>query len=290
MSHSTLKSIKMKALITFLFFIFFNAFCGQTQTTSPTTGPQDGQQHNRRAQRSERTSGSRAIEPVSTEQCISNGCPCCVFLSRRAGTVCKDDHFGMENEEELWGSYYQIERNGYLFLVFNANPAQIAKIQEIIDVLPTGYLTAIPKNFRIGNPRNGRKNVSASGTVGGGSRRCAVKNADYEYIIIHPDVFTLRSENPYLTILHEMGHFIDREFALSQSLLSEHSDHFREYLASYRGDSRGNDEVISQGIMYYFYRKHFDRRRLGRTIIPWSDRSRFPEWLKNIIEQDVQNR
>ena len=282
----------MKTLITFTFLIVLYGICGYSQSTSQSNGPQDGLQHERRARPSERSSRSRVTrsEPVTTEQCQSSGCPCCIFLSRRAGTVCKEDHFGMENEEELWGPNYQIERNGYLFFVFNANAAQIAKFQEIINVLPVGYLTAIPKNFRIGNPRNGRKNISVSGTVGGGSIRCTIKNADYEYIIIHPDVFTLRSENAYLTILHEMGHFIDREFGLSQSHIGEYSEQFRSYLANYRGDSRGNDEVISQGIMYYFYRKHFDPRRLSREVIPWSDRSRFPSWLKDIIEQDVQNR
>ena len=130
----------------------------------------------------------------------------------------------MENVEESWGIQSISIVNGKTFKIFNANPAIIAKIEEILNVLPSAYLDAVPGNFRIGNPRNGNKNVTASGTVGGGSCRCFVKNPEYEYIIIHPEVFTTRSEDPILTILHEIGHFVDREYGISQSMLAEHGN------------------------------------------------------------------
>ena len=237
--------------------------------------------------RSGRASAARPV--VTTEDCVASGCPCCIFLSRRSGTVCKSDHSEMENVEESWGSQTTSIVNGRTFKIFNANAAVIAKIEEILNVLPSAYLDAVPGNFRIGNPRNGNKNVTASGTVGGGSRRCFVKNPEYEYIIIHPEVFTTRSEDPILTILHEIGHFVDREYGISQSMLAEHGEQFRTYLSSYSGDSRGNDEVIAQGIMYYFKGSYWPRIRRG-VPVPLRATSRFPQWLMDIIINDINSR
>lgn len=237
--------------------------------------------------RSGRSAAARPI--VTNEECVAGGCPCCIFLSRRSGTVCKSDHSEMEEVETSWGIQVTTVVGGKTFKIFNANGATVAKIEEILSVLPPAYLDAVPGNFRIGNPRNGNKNVTAEGTVGGGSRRCFVKNPEYEYIILHPEVFTLRSEDPILTILHEIGHFVDREYGLSQSLLSEHSDHFRTYLASYHGDSRGNDEVIAQGIMYYFKGTYWPRMRRGEPV-PLRATTRFPQWLMDIIVNDINSR
>lgn len=237
-----------------------------------------------------RTGRSAEARPVvTTEECVASGCPCCIFLSRRSGTVCKSDYSEMENVEESWGPQTTSIVNGKTFKLFNASPAMIAKIEEILTVLPTAYLEAVPGNFRIGNPRNGNKNVTAAGTVGGGSRRCFVKNPEYEYIIIHPEVFSLRSEDPILTILHEVGHFVDREYGISQSLLAEHGTQFRNYLASYRGDSRGNDEVIAQGIMYYFKGTYWPRMYRGAPV-PLRATGRFPQWLMDIIVNDINSR
>lgn len=237
--------------------------------------------------RSGRSAAARPI--VTTEECVASGCPCCIFLSRRSGTVCKSDQSEMENVEETWGPLVTTVVGGKTFKIFNANGSIIAKIEEILSVLPSAYLEAVPENFRIGNPRNGNKNVTAAGTVGGGSRRCFVKNPDYEYIILHPEVFTLRSEDPILTILHEIGHFVDREYGISQSLLAEHGAQFRSYLASYHGDSRGNDEVIAQGIMYYFKGTYWPRMRRGEPV-PLRATTRFPQWLMDLIVNDINSR
>jgi len=65
----------------------------------------------------------------------------------------------MENVEESWGIQSISIVNGKTFKIFNANPAIIAKIEEILNVLPSAYLDAVPGNFRIGNPRNGNAGV-----------------------------------------------------------------------------------------------------------------------------------
>ena len=49
-------------------------------------------------------------------------------------------------------------------------------------------------------------------------------------------------------------------------MLAEHGEQFRTYLSSYSGDSRGNDEVIAQGIMYYFKGSYWPRIRRGVPV------------------------
>lgn len=224
---------------------------------------------------------------MTLEDCQNSDCNCCVFLSRRAGAVCKTDHIRMDNEEELWGTAYFMDINSNFITIFNATPEQIEIIRTTLSVLPAGYLAAVPISIRIGNPRNGSKTVRSGGTVGGGSRRCNPKSPDYEYIIIHPDAFD-RGQSPRMTILHEVGHFVDREYQLSASLVGEYADEFSDYLSTYRGDSRGNDEVIAQGIAYYINRKYFTNTG-QRTGNAWAG-GRLPEWLYNIIHADIQTR
>lgn len=236
--------------------------------------------------------GSRTV--VTIDQCVSGGCPCCIFMSQERGTLCKTDGGNSERTEQLWGARRNFTVRGRTFTLFNGNESQSDRIAEIIGVLPDAYLEAVPDYFRIGNPRNGNKNVpeADTSTIGGGSRRCYVRNPEYDYIIIHPAVFTNPDENPALTILHEAGHFIDKYHNISGRLVSSHSEQFGTYLRTYRGDTRGNDEVIAQGIMYYFYRKYLRRNRRGE-LMPFSTTGRagrFPTWLSDLIEADIQRR
>ena len=184
---------------------------------------QDGTTSTRRRSGSRSGSGSSSSSTMTLEDCQNSDCNCCVFLSRRAGAVCKTDHIRMDNEEELWGTAYFMDINSNFITIFNATPEQIEIIRTTLSVLPAGYLAAVPISIRIGNPRNGSKTVRSGGTVGGGSRRCNTKSPDYEYIIIHPDAFD-RGQSPRMTILHEVGHFVDREYQLSASLVGEYAD------------------------------------------------------------------
>ncbi|MFZ1676267.1 MAG: hypothetical protein WBP41_14180 [Saprospiraceae bacterium] len=255
----------------------------------------------------------------SMDDCQATGCPCCIFMhgassdgSAAALTVCQTDGLESDDVEDIWGISETVTINGLTFNIFNANTSQSALIQEVLSVLPSFYLEAVPQNIRIGDPLHGTIQTSATAsmhtvtdhtgrtrqilkgdqyeeTIGGGSRRCSQINDIYEYIILHPLTFTIASENPRMTLLHEIGHFVDREFAISDHQIREHRSEFRGYLSSYRGDSRGNDEVIAQGIMYYFHQKYWLRgvRRTATRILP---SPRFPAWLRDIIQADIESR
>lgn len=255
----------------------------------------------------------------SIEDCSASGCPCCIFMHNASSdgetpalTVCQTDGLESDNVEEVWGISETVSINGLSFNIFNANTSQSAIIQEVLSVLPTFYLEAVPQNIRIGDPLHGTIQASTTAsmhtvtdpsgrtrqkllgdpygeTIGGGSRRCSQVNDDYEYIILHPLTFTIASENPRMTLLHEIGHFVDREFSISDHQVRAHRSEFRGYLSSYRGDSRGNDEVIAQGIMYYFLQKYWLRgvRRTATRILP---SPRFPVWLRDIIQADIDSR
>ncbi len=267
-------------------------------------------------------------EFTSIARCESSGCPCCIFMRydsvfsarhpegiRIQKTVCQTDHSGMDDVEALWGVSEAVNINGTEFRLYNADASQSALFQEVFSVIPSFYLEAAPPTIRVGNPSNGSIQTSTSAsiqtesngrggtrevlkgetydeTIGGGSRRCHSANDPYEYIILHPLTFTHERENPRLTILHELGHFVDRQYHISNRALRNYRSQFASYLRRYRGDSRGNDEVISQGIMYYFLRKYWPAEGSAPAEVTPSgnDESNFPPWLLSIIQADIDSR
>jgi hypothetical protein len=245
------------------------------------------------------TSSSSANVFSSKDDCIESGCDCCVYL-RRNKIICKTRNANMANISEYWGERENLLVNGQTFEIWNSTDEQEDIISDILGNLPYAYLDALPTHIRIGNPRTGGMRVPEGGRVGGGSLRCHELDeftTHYEYIIIHPRVFTDSGENPVLTIYHEAGHFIDRHFDIAENLINAggeegrtNREHFAEYLASYRGDSRGNDEVIAQGIMYHFQKTYYPRQRRDGTPAPYGSTSRYPRWLLNIIQADIASR
>lgn len=258
--------------------------------------------------------------------CETSDCPCCLYLGQITindnqpdereiahATVCKTDHSQMDNVNTEWGPSQMLSINGQDFRVFNAEPSQIATIQEALSVLPPFYLVAVPQNIRIGNPSTGGLLTSPTAsmvnvprrskpvhqgdlyheTIGGGSRRCYEQNDDYEYIILHPLVFVPHpKEKPVRTILHEVGHFVEREYNISHRYIRRHSAEFRAYLSTYNGDSRGNDEVIASGICYYFLTKNWNRDQTRRetpltTVTPVYG---LPQWLIDIVMEEIASR
>lgn len=257
--------------------------------------------------------------------CETSDCPCCIFLGHRTinedepnervidATVCSTDHALMEDVNAEWGADQTITVSGHEFRVYNAEPAQIAVIEQALSVLPEYYLVAVPHNIRIGNPANGNLRTSPTAsmvnvprrsqpvhqgdlyheTIGGGSRRCYEQNDDYEYIILHPLVFVPHpKEKPVRTILHEVGHFVEREYSISSRFVRRYRSEFRAYLSKYNGDSRGNDEVIASGICYYFltmnWRNDQSRRETPLTRVPATEW--LPQWLIDIIMEDMAGR
>lgn len=300
----------MKLVLMALMGLFFaTELLSQEQPAPSTEAPSTEEPSSRR--RSEApSSGSRTVLRTmfqNTDDCETDDCPCCIFLSndslgretprqhhrRVMTTVCKRDHNGMDNVDVRWGTAEELTIGDEIFQIYNSDRNQRTVIRQALEVLPAAYLQAVSENIRIGNPNNGSKNAPGTGRVGGGSRRCSVSNPAYEYIIIHPRAFERgQSTDPRMTILHEVGHFVDREYGIAESLLATHRAQFTEYMDHYRGDSRGNDEVIAQGIMCYFFRKHF-RSRLFTTELENYEPdgpSLFPQWLLDIIEADIESR
>lgn len=223
----------------------------------------------------------------------------------------------MDNVTTEWGSDQMLSVNGQEFRIFNAEPSQIAILQEVLSILPAFYLVAVPQNIRIGNPSTGGLRTSPTAsmvnvrgrsepvhkgdlydeTIGGGSRRCYTQNDNYEYIILHPLVFIQHpEENPLLTILHEIGHFVEREYNIANNVRRANESNFQTYLATYDGDSKGNDEVIASGFCYFFLRKFWERgttrRETPLTSVPSTGTATgfFPTWLRNIIQADIDSR
>ncbi len=236
-------------------------------------------------------------------------CPCCIFLSndsliserprryapRIITAVCKRDYSGMEDVAGRWGPVHNLTVRERTFRIYNADQHQRDEFLSALEVLPDFYLSAVPTNLRIGNPRTGRLSVPSGGRVGGGSRRCLVPNPDYEYIIIHPRAFLSGEATPVkMTILHEVGHFVNREYRIAEELASGHREHFDFYRANYHGDSDSDEEVIAQGIMCYFYRLHFLNRLFATEEPPNPAEGRratlFPQWLLDIIQHDINSR
>lgn len=258
--------------------------------------------------------------------CESSDCPCCIFLGQMTindnqpderviphATVCSTDHAQMDDVDAAWGAEQTITVSTYEFSVYNAEPAQITIIQEALSVLPDYYLAAVPHSIRIGNPANGNLSTSPTAsmvnvphrsrpvhqgdlyheTIGGGSRRCHTQNDDYEYIILHPLVFVPHPrENPVRTILHEVGHFVDREYSISSRFIRRYRLGFEKYLSAYNGDSRGNDEVIASGICYYFLSKNWnpDQSRRETPLSRVRPIYGLPQWLIDVVEEDMAAR
>ena len=245
------------------------------------------------------TPGSNSNVFSSIDDCTTSECDCCVYLSS-SRSICKTRNALTEGIEERWGERKNLVINGQTFEIWNTTSEQETIIEDILSRLPYAYLDALPTHIRIGNPRTGGMRVPSGGRVGGGSLRCHELDeftTHYEYIIIHPRVFTTRGENPALTIYHEAGHFIDRHFNISQNLINAtgeagraNRENFASYIASYRGDSRGNDEVIAQGIMYHFKKTYFPRMRGDGTPAPYGTSARYPSWLRDIIRADIASR
>lgn len=304
------------------------ALVAQDQPETPVTEPSSRRREGSPSVGSEGETVSYRNGQLFDEirDCESSDCPCCVYLGRKVihrgqpderviehATVCSTDHSQMEDVATEWGTNQTITVSTHEFSVYNADPSQIAIIQEALSVLPDYYLEAVPHNIRIGNPANGNLSTSPTAsmvnvpgrsrpvhqgdlyheTIGGGSRRCYTQNDDYEYIILHPLVFVPHpEEKPVRTILHEVGHFVEREYDISDRFLRRYRSQFREYLNTYNGDSRGNDEVIASGICYYFLVKNWNHDQ-SRRETPLS-RVRpvygLPQWLIDIVLEDMAAR
>ncbi len=182
-----------------------------------------------------------------------------------------------ESNCQDWPSYgdeSSITVNGVTIPVFNANTAQKGNMEQTLSRLPAAHLNSIPRIIIVSaaGPNYFLKNPSR----GGASWRCNPSNREDEWIKLSEySLSERRNQRINFTLLHEVGHFIDRDF----NIVSGHQEEARRYLreVNYRGHTQGAGEAIAQGYMYYFATTTAQDRR-PRV------RDRLPVYLKEILE------
>ncbi|MBK8955063.1 MAG: hypothetical protein IPM34_05845 [Saprospiraceae bacterium] len=254
----------------------------------------------------------RRTRPPSTaelvENCITSGCACC-YTQNTSEVLCLRENSNMPEINTIWGELSVERIRGKEFRFYNFNEEQKSEFREAFQVIPDNYIPALPVNLRVGHPRTGslviteRIRSDTEDKIGGGARRCHIKNDLYDFIIIDPRAFNDRTTPVKLTILHEIGHFVDREYNLAEAYIRQYRTEFSNYLSHYRGHSSSNGEVIAQGIGCYHYRKNWathayhppDRvsydlpdstlTQSGRFANPVG--TPFPLWLRSIIRHHL---
>lgn len=207
--------------------------------------------------------------------------------------------------EQIWGAK-QIENiNGRNFNIFNANAAQIQKIRTALEVLPDEYIEVLPLNFRIGNPTHPYSHIcNTDDDINkiGGSKFCNPHNLEslnYESIVLGCQALQERNNAPYMTILHECGHFISRYFDMPSRFTGEESALSTDYLRTvYTGRTRSHEETCAQALYQFFIRRYF---RINGTLLPepfaldqiynarTQERNRrsYPQWMDTFIQRVI---
>jgi hypothetical protein len=251
-----------------------------------------------------------SVVNVSRELCTT----CITEISRRGvvtQTNCQPNPLaGTEghtslgyNIEDIWGAKQIQNINGRDFNIFNANAAQIQKIRIALEVLPSEYINVLPLNFRIGNPNHGYSHVCSPAHDGiGGSKFCNPHNLEslnYESIVIGCQALQARNNAPYMTILHECGHFISRFFDMPSKFIGEESSLSSEYLRNdYSGRTSSHEETCAQALYQFFLRRNFGTNGtlLATQLLPdeiynarTSARHRrsYPRWMDTFIQRVI---
>lgn len=176
-----------------------------------------------------------------------------------------------------FGTESSITVNGASIPVFNATEAQKRNLEQTLSRLPAAHLTSIPRIIIVSN--DGPNYFLSHPERGGASWRCSPANTANEWIKISAYSLTeRRNQRINFTLLHEIGHFIDRDF----NIVSGHQEEARRYLreTNYRGHTQGAGEAIAQGYMYYFASTTAQERN-PRV------RDRLPVYLKQILEDSI---
>jgi len=176
-----------------------------------------------------------------------------------------------------FGSESSVTANGVTIPIFNANSTQKNNIEQTLSRLPASHLRSIPRIIIVSN--EGPNYFLSHPERGGASWRCSPANRDSEWIKL--SAYSLsepRNRRINYTLLHEIGHFIDRD----HQVLSGHQEEARRYLSdtNYSGHTTGAGEAIAQGYMYYFATTTAQERR-PRV------RDRLPRYLIDILENST---
>lgn len=209
------------------------------------------------------------------------------------------------NIEDIWGAK-QIENiKGRNFNIFNANSGQIQKFRTALEVLPLEYIAVLPVNFRIGNPDRPYSHICSTDpdiNKIGGSKFCnphTLESLNFENIVIGCQALQESGNAPFMTILHECGHFISRYFDMPSRFTGDESANSATYLRTvYRGRTSSHEETCAQALYQFFIRRYFRNNGtlLAEPIIPSSIiRARtterhvrsYPIWMDTFIQRVI---
>ncbi|GGD11462.1 hypothetical protein [Hyunsoonleella pacifica] len=218
------------------------------------------------------------FEPPSSGDSTSSGAStdtASIGESSSAGASTSSD--GACRDWPSFGTEASVTANGVTIPVFNANATQKNNIEQTLTRLPADHLRSIPRIIIVSN--DGPNYFLSHPERGGASWRCNPANRDKEWIKLSAySLSEARNRRINYTLLHEIGHFIDRD----HQILSGHQEEARRYLrdTNYGGSTTGAGEAIAQGYMYYFVTTTAQERR-PRV------RDRLPRYLIDILENST---
>ncbi|WP_340200869.1 hypothetical protein [Ascidiimonas sp. W6] len=176
-----------------------------------------------------------------------------------------------------FGTESSVTANGVTVPVFNATEAHKTNIQQTLSRLPAAHIRAIPRIIIVSN--DGPNHFLSHPERGGASWRCSPADRNSEWIKL--STYSLsepRNRRINYTLLHETGHFIDRDFQVGAGHTEAANRYIRE--TNYRGHTQGAGEAIAQGYMYYFATTTASQRT-PRV------RERLPRYLIDILENST---
>jgi hypothetical protein len=176
-----------------------------------------------------------------------------------------------------FGTESSVTVKGVTVPVFNASEAQKSNIEQTLNRIPAAHIRAIPRIIVVSN--DGANDFLRRPQRGGASWRCSPPERSSEWIKLSSySLSEPRNRRINYTLLHEIGHFIDRDFRILPGHTEEANRYLRE--TNYQGSTRGAGEAIAQGYMYYFATTTASERT-PRV------RERLPRYLIDILENSA---
>ncbi|XLS29588.1 hypothetical protein ACJD0Z_01925 [Flavobacteriaceae bacterium M23B6Z8] len=176
-----------------------------------------------------------------------------------------------------FGTESSVIVKGVTVPVFNASETQKNNIEQTLARIPEAHIRSIPRIIIVSD--EGPNHFLSHPERGGASWRCSPAERSSEWIKL--SAYSLsepRNRRINYTLLHEIGHFIDRDHRITTGHTEEANRYLRE--TNYRGHTQGAGEAIAQGYMYYFATTTASQRT-PRV------RERLPRYLIDILENSA---
>ncbi len=176
-----------------------------------------------------------------------------------------------------FGTESSVTVKGVTVPVFNASEAQRSNIEQTLNRIPAEHIRSIPRIIIVSN--DGANSFLRRPQRGGASWRCSPPERSSEWIKLSSySLSEARNRRVNFTLLHEIGHFIDRDHRILPGNQEAANRYLRE--TDYQGSTQGAGEAIAQGYMYYFATTTASERR-PRV------RERLPRYLIDILENSA---